>query len=121
MRPTYGIEQQGFDFGTTNLVNDVCSVFDMREFPDVSPEDITIRLKCRGDHAMVVYRKCMEVWEQILDREIVEELRTLPSRDQMSVEMMSIVLAEPMDQIESDITDALNSLGYALDQLEIAA
>ncbi len=121
MKPTYGIEQQGLDFGTSNLLSDVCAIFDLKEFPEVTPEDITIRLKCRGSHAMIVYRKCMEIWESVLDLEIVEELRKLPSRDQMSVEMMSIVLDEPIEQLESEITCAIDSLGFAFDQFGIAA
>ncbi len=121
MRPTYNPEQQGFDFGNGFLLNDVCTVFDIEEFPNIRPEDICARLRCKSDHAMTVYRKCFEIWEEYVDKEIVEYLRDMPNHDPMSVERIAIVLGQTTEQIADEISDALNSLGFALDQNEIAA
>lgn len=118
MKPSYDPNQQGFDFGIGNLFEDVCTIIDMKEFPNVEPEDIANKLRCRGEYAIDVYRRCMAIWEDAVDREIVEELRALPNRDSMSVEMMAIVLGEDVGSVESDIADAVNSLAYALDQYE---
>ncbi len=119
MKPSYDPAQQGFDFGAGNFLQDVCCVFDMSEFPNVEPEAIAEKLRCRGSYALDVYRKCMEIWEETLDQEIVEELRKLPNRDGMSAEMMAIVLGEPLDTIESDLQDAINHAGFSMDQLEV--
>lgn len=119
MKPSYDPAQQGFDFGDGNFLMDVCCIFDMSEFPNVEPEAVANQLKCRGDYALKVYRKCMEIWEDTLDREIVEELRKLPNRDGMSPEMIAIVLGESTDSVESDLRDAINHAGFSLDQLEV--
>lgn len=114
MKPTYGVNQQGFDFGTSNLLEDCCSIFDMSGFPDVSPEDIAEKLRCRGEYSLTVFRKVMEIWEHYVDNETCEYLRSIPDNDGMSVAMMSIVLGETID--DSDISDAINSLAYGLEQ-----
>lgn len=118
MKPSYNPGQQGFDFGTGNFLEDVCCVFDMNEFPNVEPEDIANKLKCRGSYALDIYRKCMQIWEETVDQEIVNELRQLPNRDTMSVEMMAIALGETSEAVESDIKDAIDALAFGLDQLE---
>lgn len=119
MKPSYNPDQQGFDFGTGNMIQDVCSILDMNEFPDIEPEDVANKLRCRGEYAMTIYRKVQEIWERTVDEEIVKELRLLPNRDAMSTEMMAIVLAEPIGQIESDIRDAIKNLSKGLEQLEL--
>lgn len=121
MRPTYNPDQQGFDFGDRFLLEDVCTIFDIEEFPNVSLEDVCARLRCRSEHAIVVYRKCFEIWETYVDQEIVNELRNQPNTDPMSPERIAIVLGQTTDEVEEEIRDALNSLGYAFDCLENAA
>lgn len=117
MKPTYNSNQQGFDFGNSNLLQDICTILDLSNFPYVEPEDIANKLRCRGDYALDVYRKCMEIWEFTLDTEIVEFLRALPDRDGMSVEMIAIVLGETYDSVKSDIDNAMDRLGFVVDQL----
>ncbi len=121
MKPSYNPDQQGFDFGDGNFLEDVCCIFDMNEFPNVEPEDVANQLKCRGEYAIKVYRKCMEIWEDTLDNEIVEYLRTLPNRDLLHVGTIAMLLNEPIEQVESDLQDAINHVGQHLDELEIAA
>ncbi len=122
MKPTYNENQQCMDFGEGFLLQDVCSVLDMDEFPDVSPEDVIALIRCKkNEYGYQVYRKAMEIWEDTVDREIVDYLRSMPNTDPMSVEKIAIVLGQETYEIEEEIQSALNSLGYALDQLEIAA
>ena len=121
MKPSYSSDQQGFDFGSGHLLQDVCSVIDMKEFPNVEPEDVASKLRCRSEYGLKVYRKCMEIWENTLDNEIVEYLRALPNRDGLHVGTISVLLNEPVDQVESDLEDAINHAGFGLDQLEMAA
>lgn len=119
MKPSYDPAQQGFDFGAGNFLQDVCCIFDMNEFPNVEPEDIANKLRCRGEYALDVYRKCMQIWEDTVDKEIVDVLRNLPDRDGMSPEMIGIVLGESTDSVLSDIQDAINHMGFGLEQLEV--
>ena len=123
MRPSYNPDQQGFDFGSGNLLQDVCSIFDMNDFPNIEPEDVAAKLRCRGTYAIEVYRKAMAIWEETLDKEIINELRQMPNHDSMSVAMIAIALGEPLEQVESDLKDAINSLAHGIDMLdfEVAA
>mgnify|MGYP003467214451 CR=1 FL=1 len=110
----FNTAQGGFDFGDSNFEQDVYAVFDMSGFPNVSAEDVAVRLRCRGVYAIRVWRKAISVWEQILDADIVEELRQHATIRPMSVEKMAMVLGEEETELGYEVKDAITSLANAM-------
>jgi hypothetical protein len=106
--------QGGFDFGDSNFEADVFSVFDMSKFPEVSAEDVANKLRCKGEYALRVWRKAIQVYTDVLDEEIVNDLRQHDCIKPLSIERMALVLNESENELQCDIDDAIKSLAIAI-------
>lgn len=120
MKPTYNPGQAGFDFGESALVNDVGTVIDMKEFPNIGIEDVFEILKNnRVEHVLNVYRIAMEIWEDVLDEEIVKELRNSNDFPAATKGAIAGACNVEIETVESELEFALNALKDALDRLEV--
>lgn len=115
--------QSGFDFGNQNFASDVFAIFDRSDFPNVTPEEVVTQIGSTLNYGMKVYRKAMEIWESVLDEEIVSELRNSCDFEGGSIDRIAVALCESASSIQQDLYDAYNSLRNGLEstRLENAA
>ncbi len=122
MKATYNPDQVGFDFGDSGLIRDVGAVIDIDGFPEISIEDVFETLRnARVDHVWTVYRLAKEIWEDVLDAAIVEELRESRDFPPTSLHRIAQALGCDDSDIENEFECALSALKDSLNRLEEAA